>query len=90
MRFVFGIIVLVLSGCASAPMPGQFSKGDVVIARHFTRHPQYNGTHVTVSGNFGWRWVKEAHTLRVYEITTVDGEKLAAQHFQLQRITTGK
>lgn len=90
MRFVFTIIVLVLSGCAGTPMTNEFKKGDVVIAQHFTRHPHYNGTHVTVSGDFGWRWVKEAHTLQVYEVTTVDGEKLAAQHFQLQRVTAGK
>jgi hypothetical protein len=78
-------IVLTLSGCAaSAP---RFHVGDVVEARNFTAHSQYNGMPVVVSGDLRWRWIKgPTNTLRVYEITTTDGEKLAAQEFQLESL----
>jgi hypothetical protein len=58
-----------------------------VEARNFSANPRYNGTQVIVTGAFGWRWIKgPAHALKVYEITTTDGEKLAAQEFQLKRL----
>lgn len=78
----FAIIALALAGCAS--VTPRFQVGDLVMAQNFTTYPQYNGTPVVITGAFGWRWIKgPANTLRVYEITTTDGEKLAAQDFQL-------
>jgi hypothetical protein len=40
-----------------------------------------------VTGDFGWRWIKElqGNAMRVYEVTTSDGTKLAAQEFQLEK-----
>jgi hypothetical protein len=81
------LLCLAASGCASvAHVPPQFHVGDVAIARHFTNHPQLNGTHVRITGGYQWRWIKGGNTLRCYAITTVDGQELAAQGFQLQQL----
>jgi hypothetical protein len=81
------LFVALLTGCASTErVSPQFQIGDVAIARHFSAHPELNGTHVRVTGNYQWRWIKGGNTLRCYAITTVDGEELAAQGFQLQQI----
>jgi hypothetical protein len=78
------VCFLLASGCATTDRaPPQFQVGDVVIARHFTRHPELNGTPVRVTGGYEWRWIKGGNTLRCYAITTVDGHVLAAQGFQL-------
>lgn len=76
-----------LSGCATTHVP-TFRAGDVVVARNFTRYPQYNGTRVKVVADFKWRWIRElqGNAMRVYEIETVDGQRLAAQPFQLQQV----
>lgn len=84
------IAALVVSGCASGPFhtsatsPG-FRKGDVAIARAWTKHPRYEGELVTVTGDMGWRWVKDlqGNAMRVYEVRTSDGRLFAAQEFQL-------
>ena len=68
---------------SSAWTPAVARVGDVVIARHFTRHPELNGTPVRVTGGYEWRWIKGGNTLRCYAITTGDGQVLAAQGFQL-------
>jgi hypothetical protein len=77
--------ICLISGCAT-PLTA-FRQGDTVIAQNFSRHPKYNGLPVTVTG-VGWRWIKECGgcAMQVYEIETVDGERLAAQEFQLRRI----
>lgn len=83
------LLVLLLQGCASTTIQPAFRAGDIAIARNFAAYPQYNGTQVIVTGNLKWRWIKssafQGNALRVYEVTTVDGQKLAAQEFQLQR-----
>ena len=89
LQLVFPMLVMVLSvaACSCNPShPPKFKEGDVAIARHFTSHPQYEGTPVKVSGGLRWRWIKElqGNALCTYEIETVDGVKLAAQEFQLQ------
>jgi hypothetical protein len=81
-------LTLLLGGCASTQrLPSQFQVGDVAVARHFTNYPQLNGTHVRVTGEYKWRWIKGGNTLRCYSIETVDGQELAAQGFQLQSLT---
>jgi hypothetical protein len=80
---------MLVSGCATTEhATSQFRVGDVAIARHFTQHPELNGTEVRVTGDYQWRWIKGGNTLRCYAVTTVDGKELAAQSFQLQRIAT--
>jgi hypothetical protein len=81
------LVLTCTAGCATVERtPPQFRAGDVVVARHFTRHPELNGTHVLVTGGFEWRWIKGGNTLRCYSVKTVDGEELAAQSFQLQSL----
>jgi hypothetical protein len=76
---------LSLSGCASTERAQpQYRVGDTVVARHFNSYPQYNGTQVRVTGAYEWRRIKGNNALRCYAITTVDGQELAAQEFQLQ------
>lgn len=86
------LLLLLLQGCASSAITPEFRTGDIAIARNFTAYPQYEGMPVTVTGDFGWRWIKGGlgNTLRCYEITTTDGLKLAAQQYQLKRITQGQ
>jgi hypothetical protein len=85
MKTLLLAMILALSACSSTPP--RFHPGDVVEARNFSAHPHYNGTPVVVTGAFGWRWIKgPTHTLQVYEITTTNGEKLAAQEFQLKTL----
>lgn len=79
--------LVALTGCASVEQTApQFQVGDVAVARHFSRHPELNGTHVRVTGGYQWRWIKGGNTLRCYAVTTVDGQELAVQSFQLQQI----
>jgi hypothetical protein len=81
------IICVAACGCATTERaPPQFQIGDVAIARNFTHHPELNGTYVRVTGGYEWRWIKGGNTLRTYAVTTSDGQQLAAQSFQLQRI----
>lgn len=76
------------SGCSTVERaPARFEVGDVVIARHFSHHPELNGTQVVVTGGLEWRWIKGGNTLRCYAVKTVDGRELAAQGFQLQPLT---
>lgn len=81
------LILMILAtacGCATTERaPPQFRVGDVAIARHFTNHPELNGTHVRITGGYQWRWIKGGNTLRCYEVMTVDGKALAVQGFQL-------
>lgn len=84
---------ILLTGCASGPFKQQtiapaFAKGDTAIAHGWTGHPQYEGELVTVTGDFRWRWVKElqGNAMRVYEVQTSDGQKFAAQEFQLAHV----
>lgn len=86
MRLTLALLVcsVLASGCAMTDRPPpQFQVGDVVVARHFTAHPELNGTPVRVTGGFEWRWIKGGNTLRCYAVTTADGQVLAAQSFQL-------
>lgn len=89
-RLAVLLAVLSLSACASGPLKRmpvpQFQVGDLAIAHHFSRYPQYEGTHVAITGGLQWRPIRElnGNALRVYEITTIDGLKLAAQPFQLK------
>lgn len=86
--------LLSLTACATQEVdrtPPAFKRGDTAIAKNFTKYPQYEGTRVTVTGDFKWRWIRmdptlPFYSLRTYEITTVDGEKLAAQPFQLGHV----
>jgi hypothetical protein len=87
-------IILVLSAlCACTHTPPAFREGEVAIARGFGRS-EYNGTPVQITGGLAWRRVQAqrdmviptANVLKCYEVTTVDGEKFAAQEFQLKRI----
>lgn len=72
-------------GCTTVEhTSARFAVGDVVVARHFSRHPELNGTQVLVTGGLEWRWIKGGNTLRCYAVRTVDGKELAAQAFQLQ------
>ena len=93
-RFLAAILVAVaLSACSHAPPA--FHEGDIVIARNFSRS-QYNGTEVRITGGLAWREIYATrdvvrpigNVLRCYEVTTADGEKFAAQEFQLKRIDT--
>jgi len=78
------LMCLAFAGCATVDRPApQFNVGDVAIARNFSNYPHLNGTHVRVTGDFKYRWIKGGNTLRCYAITTVDGQELAAQGFQL-------
>jgi hypothetical protein len=78
---------MLAAGCASVERSeSHYQVGDTVIARHFSGYPQYNGTQVRVTGAYDWRWIKGSNALRCYAITTVDGQELAAQEFQLQRL----
>jgi hypothetical protein len=87
LRTSLWIFIAALSGCATTErLPPQFQVGDVVVARHFNHYPQLNGTHVRVTGELKWRWIKGGNTLRCYAVETVDGQELAAQGFQLQSI----
>lgn len=87
LRVFLVIGTLAAGGCAATtPALPQYQVGDTVIARHFTGYPQYNGTPVRVTGGYQWRWIKGNNTLRCYSVTTVDGQELAAQAFQLQRL----
>lgn len=88
MRATFILMICVTAcGCATTERaPPQFQVGDVAIARHFTHHPELNGTHVRVTGGYEWRWIKGGNTLRSYAVTTVDGKELAVQGFQLQQV----
>ena len=84
MRAITLLLCLASAGCASVDRaPAQFQVGDIAIARHFSAHPELNGTQVRVTGSYQWRWIKGGNTLRCYEVTTVDGQALAAQGFQL-------
>ena len=85
MRGIILLLCLASAGCASIDRaPAQFQVGDLAIARNFSNHPELNGTLVRVTGDYQWRWIKGGNTLRCYAVTTVDGEELAAQAFQLQ------
>lgn len=84
---------ILLTGCASGPFKQQttrpaFAKGDTAIAHGWTGHPRYEGELVTVTGDFRWRWIKElqGNAMRVYEVQTSDGQKFAAQEFQLAHV----
>lgn len=80
-------VLALTSGCASIDRPApQFQVGDVVVARNFSNHPHLNGTQVRVTGDYQWRWIRGGNTLRCYAVTTVDGEELAAQGYQLQQV----
>jgi hypothetical protein len=89
-RVISVLIFAVLSACAHTP--AAFNEGDVVIARSFSR-AQYNGTPVRITGGLAWRRIQVprnmivpvSDVLRCYEVTAVDGEKFAAQEFQLKR-----
>lgn len=81
------LVLAFTSGCTSvARVVPQYQVGDVVIARNFTGYPQFNGTEVRVTGAYQWRFVKGYNALPCYAITTVDGQELAAQDFQLKRL----
>lgn len=81
-------MVSVLSGCSSAP-PQIYADGEIVVARNWTRHPEVEGRAVKVVG-YGWRRIRgseyQGNALRVYEVEGPDGERYAAQEFQLRRI----
>ncbi len=80
-----------VAGCASVERSEPpYQVGDTVVARHFSSYPQYNGTQVRVTGAYEWRWIKGSNALRCYAITTVDGQELAAQEFQLQRLVVSR
>jgi hypothetical protein len=89
----FAGLMITLSGCASQPVgrgDGIYAPGDKVTAHMFTRFPEYEGEIVTVVDGFGWKWIKDREyngaALRVYEIETSDGRRLAAQEFQLKKV----
>jgi hypothetical protein len=86
-RTLLVISAIIVSGCTSIERtPPLFRVGDEAIARNFSHHPQFNGTRVRITGAYKWRWIKDGSTLRCYAVETVDGEKLAAQSFQLQQL----
>jgi hypothetical protein len=75
-------------GCASTDTTAPaFKAGDIAVARNFTHYPHLNGTHVLVTGDYEWRWIKGGNTLKCYAVKTVDGQELAAQTFQLQPVS---
>jgi hypothetical protein len=75
-------------GCASTDtVAPAFKAGDIAVARNFTHYPHLNGTHVLVTGDYEWRWIKGGNTLKCYAVKTVDGQELAAQTFQLQPLS---
>jgi hypothetical protein len=88
MRFliVISTVLICTAGCATVERVPHFRAGDIAVARHFTHHPELNGTQVLVTGEFQWRWIKGGSALRCYSIKTVDGQELAAQDFQLQSL----
>lgn len=76
-----------VGGCATVDRPApKYQVGDIVTARHFSAYPQFNGTQVRVTGAYQWRFVKGHEAMPCYAITTVDGQELAAQEFQLQKV----
>lgn len=85
------LCILSIALCACTHVPPQFRAGDQVIAQNWA-NAKYNGAVVSVTGELDWRWIKgqmfQGNALRVYEVTTVDGEKFAAQPFQLKRMET--
>lgn len=95
---VVGFIALVsCTGCAVKPVgagTGAYRPGEIVQARMFTNFPQYEGELVTVKDGLGWKWIRgswfQGNALRVYEVETSDGRRLAAQEFQLKKITKGE
>lgn len=93
MRIAIILSLALIAGCAVShiqPPHGvpAFRKGDAAIARHWSAHPGYEGELVTVTGDMQWRWVKElqGNAMRVYEVQTSDGQKFAAQEFQLAHV----
>src|SRR5262245_32727592 len=84
---IAAVALLALAGCNTAPStPPTFRLGDHAVARNFSKYPEYNGSIVTISADYRWQWIKGGTTLRCYEITTVDGRRLAAQEFQLKKL----
>jgi hypothetical protein len=89
MRFTMTLVLACAfaGGCATVDRPApKFHVGDIVTARHFGAYPQFNGTQVRVTGGYQWRFVKGHEAMPCYAITTVDGQELAAQEFQLQKV----
>lgn len=87
LRMTLLLTLALTGGCATVDRsPPQYQVGDVVVARHFGAYPQFNGTQVRVTGAYQWRFVKSHEPMRCYAITTVDGQELAAQEFQLQKV----
>jgi hypothetical protein len=90
---LFILAVVLVAPCACSHAPPAFREGDTAIARNFGR-TQYNGTEVRITGGLAWREVYPTRdmvrpvgdVLRCYEVTTTDGEKFAAQEFQLKKI----
>lgn len=83
-------LALMLFGCALEPtVPPKFQPGDVVVARGFSRHPQYQETLVVVTDRLRGHPIREfsGALMLTYEITTYDGRKFAAQEFQLRALT---
>jgi len=86
---------LLLCGCSHTPPA--FREGEVAVARNFSR-AEYNGSQVQITGGLAWREVYATrdvvrpigNMLRCYEVTTADGEKFAAQEFQLKRLVAEK
>ena len=79
MRRLAAILCLAFAGCATVDRPApQFHVGDVAVARNFSNYPHLNGTHVRVTGDYQYRWIKGGNTLRCYAITTVDGRARGA------------
>jgi len=89
LRMTLILALAFAGGCASVDRaPPKYQLGEVVIARHFGAYPQFNGTHVRVTGAYKHRFVKGHEAMPCYAITTVDGQELAAQEFQLQKVVT--
>ena len=86
---LLSIFASLCAGCASTDIAAPaFKAGDIAVARNFAHHPHLNGTHVLVTGDYEWRWIKGGNTLKCYSIKTVDGQELAAQSFQLAPLAT--
>jgi hypothetical protein len=89
---LLGILLCALVSACSQIQPA-FREGEVAVARNFGS-AEYNGTEVRITGGLAWREVYATrdvvrpigNMLRCYEVTTTDGQKFAAQEFQLKKV----